>query len=215
MLRDISNLRKSYSKNTLDEKDLPKDPFFLFDNWFKVESKKNSFSEINAMTLSTIDSSGFPNSRIVLLKYYSSDGFVFFTNYNSNKAMSIDKINKVSISFFWENSERQIMIKGTARKISDDLSTKYFDSRPLGSKIGALVSENQSSIIESKQFLIQRFNDLKNKYLNRKIERPSYWGGYIINPIEYEFWQGGKNRIHDRIRYKKINRYWQKNRLSP
>tara|TARA_B100000524_G_scaffold333996_1_gene222194 strand:+ start:310 stop:957 length:648 start_codon:yes stop_codon:yes gene_type:complete len=215
MLRDISNLRKSYSKNTLDEKDLPKDPFFLFDNWFKFESKKNSFSEINAMTLSTIDSSGFPNSRIVLLKYYSSDGFVFFTNYNSNKAMSIDKINKVSISFFWENSERQIMIKGTARKISDDLSTKYFDSRPLGSKIGALVSENQSSIIESKQFLIQRFNDLKNKYLNRKIERPSYWGGYIINPIEYEFWQGGKNRIHDRIRYKKINRYWQKNRLSP
>ena len=159
MLRDISNLRKSYSKNSLIEKDMPKDPFLLFDDWFKEVSSTNKKSEINAMTLSTICPSGYPNGRIVLLKYYSSEGFVFFTNYNSNKAASIDQNNKVSISFFWEESEKQVIIKGVATRTSDDFSTKYFNSRPKGSKLGALVSENQSSIIKSKDYIVKKFNN--------------------------------------------------------
>ena len=215
MLRDISNLRKSYSKNSLVDKELPKDPFFLFDNWFKEVSSKNSKSEINAMTLSTIGLSGYPNGRIVLLKYYSPDGFVFFTNYNSNKAVSIDQNNKVSISFFWEEFERQVIIKGVATKTTYDFSTKYFNSRPKGSKLGALVSENQSSIIKSKDYIIKKFNQLSKEYLNKEIFRPNNWGGYIIKPIEYEFWQGGENRLHDRIRFTLIKDIWKNDRLSP
>ena len=215
MLRDISNSRKSYSKNSLIDKELPKDPFFLFDNWFKEVSSKKSKSEINAMTLSTIGLSGYPNGRIVLLKYYSPDGFVFFTNYNSNKAISIDQNNKVSISFFWEDFERQVIIKGVATKTTDDFSTKYFNSRPKGSKLGALVSENQSSIIKSKDYIIKKFNQLSKEYLNKEILRPNNWGGYIIKPIEYEFWQGGENRLHDRIRFTLIKDIWKNDRLSP
>ena len=215
MLRDISNLRKSYSKNSLIDKDLPEDPFFLFDIWFKEVSSKNSKSEVNAMTLSTIGLSGYPNGRIVLLKYYSHDGFVFFTNYNSNKAASIDQNNKVSISFFWEESERQVIIKGVAARTSDDFSTKYFNSRPKGSKLGALVSENQSSIIKSKDYIVKKFNELSKEYLNKEISRPNNWGGYIIKPIQYEFWQGGENRLHDRIRYTFNKNIWQIDRLSP
>ena len=215
MLRDISNSRKSYSKNSLIDKELPKDPFFLFDNWFKEVSSKKSKSEINAMTLSTIGLSGYPNGRIVLLKYYSPDGFVFFTNYNSNKAVSIDQNNKVSISFFWEDFERQVIIKGVATKTTDDFSTKYFNSRPKGSKLGALVSENQSSIIKSKDYIIKKFNQLSKEYLNKEILRPNNWGGYIIKPIEYEFWQGGENRLHDRIRFTLIKDIWKNDRLSP
>mgnify|MGYP001173063081 FL=1 len=215
MLRDISNSRKSYSKNSLTDKELPKDPFFLFDNWFKEVSSKKSKSEINAMTLSTIGLSGYPNGRIVLLKYYSPDGFVFFTNYNSNKAISIDQNNKVSISFFWEDFERQVIIKGFATKTTDDFSTKYFNSRPKGSKLGALVSENQSSIIKSKDYIIKKFNQLSKEYLNKEILRPNNWGGYIIKPVQYEFWQGGKNRLHDRIRYQLIDNLWKIDRLSP
>tara|TARA_B100001769_G_scaffold273028_1_gene268450 strand:- start:38 stop:685 length:648 start_codon:yes stop_codon:yes gene_type:complete len=215
MLRDISNLRKSYSKNPLMDKDLPKDPFFLFDIWFKEVSSKNSKLEVNAMTLSTIGSSGYPNGRIVLLKYYSHDGFIFFTNYNSNKAVSMDQNNKVSISFFWEDSERQVIIKGVASKTSDNFSTKYFNSRPKGSKLGALVSENQSSIIKSKDYILKKFNQLSKEYLNKEILRPKNWGGYIIKPIQYEFWQGGENRLHDRIRYRKKDDSWIYERLSP
>ena len=153
--------------------------------------------------------------RQVLLKYYSHDGFVFFTNYNSNKAASIDQNNKVSISFFWEESERQVIIKGVATRTSDDFSTKYFNSRPKGSKLGALVSENQSSIIKSKDYIVKKFNELSKEYLNKEISRPNNWGGYIIKPIQYEFWQGGENRLHDRIRYTFNKNIWQIDRLSP
>tara|TARA_B100000989_G_scaffold191815_1_gene144608 strand:- start:1817 stop:2464 length:648 start_codon:yes stop_codon:yes gene_type:complete len=215
MLRDISNLRKSYSKNSLTEEDIPKDPFLLFDIWFKEVSSSTNKSEINAMTLSTISPSGYPNARIVLLKYYSYEGFVFFTNYKSDKGVSIDKNNKVSISFFWEDFERQVIINGTASKTSKAFSTKYFNSRPKGSKIGAIVSENQSSKINSKDDIIEKFNHISKEYLNKEIQRPDYWGGYIIKPIKYEFWQGGENRLHDRIRYTRDKNFWKIERLSP
>lgn len=215
MLRDISDLRKSYQKNSLTEKDLPLNPFSLFDRWFKEVKSNSGNSEVNAMTLSTIDKSGFPKGRIVLLKYYSIDGFIFFTNYNSDKSLSIEINNKVSISFFWEEFERQVIIKGFAEKTSDELSDKYFNSRPKGSKLGALVSEDQSSIIESKEFLIKKFNLLTKDFEGKEIERPENWGGFIINPIEYEFWQGGENRLHDRIRYSLSENLWKIDRLSP
>ena len=215
MLRDISNLRKSYTQNSLDEINLPSDPLSLFDNWFKEVKSANSKSEINAMTLSTIDSDGFPDARIVLLKYYSSEGFIFFTNYNSKKSVSIKKNNKVSISFFWEDFERQVIIRGYAKKTNVDLSTKYFNSRPKGSQIGALVSERQSSVIPSKNFLIEKFNSLIKEFKGKDIARPENWGGFIISPVEFEFWQGGENRLHDRIRYKFIDNLWKTDRLSP
>jgi len=215
MLRDISNLRKSYSQNSLEEINLPSNPFSLFDNWFKEVKSSNSKSEINAMTLSTIDLHGYPNARIVLLKFFSNEGFIFFTNYNSNKSISIEKNNKVSISFFWEEFERQVIIKGNAKKTNEELSTKYFNSRPKGSQIGALVSEKQSSVIPSKDFLIEKFNSLIQEFKNKDIPKPDNWGGFIVNPIEYEFWQGGENRLHDRIRYKLIDDLWKIDRLSP
>ena len=215
MLRDISDLRKSYQKNSLTEKDLPLNPFSLFDRWFKEVKSNSGNSEVNAMTLSTIDKSGFPKGRIVLLKYYSIDGFIFFTNYNSDKSLSIEINNKVSISFFWEEFERQVIIKGFAEKTSAELSDKYFNSRPKGSKLGALVSEDQSSIIESKEFLIKKFNLLTKDFEGKEIERPKNWGGFSINPIEYEFWQGGENRLHDRIRYSLSENLWKIDRLSP
>ncbi len=215
MLRDISNLRKSYTRNSLDEVNLPSSPFILFDNWFNEVKSTNSKSEVNAMTLSTIDSNGYPNARIVLLKFFSDEGFIFFTNYNSNKATSIESNNKVSISFFWEDFERQVIIKGHAKKTNEDISSNYFNSRPKGSQIGALVSERQSSVIPSKDFLVEKFNSLIQEFENKDIPRPENWGGFIVNPVEYEFWQGGENRLHDRIRYKLVNNLWKIDRLSP
>ena len=215
MRSDISNYRKSYLKGFLLEHEVLENPLKLFNKWFDEISETNLEIEINAMTLSTIDNDGFPRNRVVLLKYFSDEGFTFFTNYNSNKAKSILKNNKVSLSFFWEKMERQIIIKGSAFKTSKDISNSYFNSRPLGSKIGALVSSNQSSVIPSRSFLEDEFEKIKKQFENRHISRPLNWGGFIVKPIEYEFWQGRENRLHDRIRYKKKDSKWIIERLSP
>ena len=214
MQRDVSALRKSYSKMSLSKNEVPDEPIKLFDKWFN-EIKSSTSLEVNAMTLSTIDNEGYPKGRVVLLKHYSDEGFIFFTNYNSEKSISIKNNNKVSISFFWEDQERQVIIKGFAKKTSEEISSNYFNSRPKGSKLGALVSENQSAVIKSKQVLIDKFNELKDEYKNKEISRPLNWGGYIVSPVEYEFWQGGENRLHDRIRFKLIKNNWLKERLSP
>ena len=214
MQRDVSALRKSYSKMSLSKNEVPDEPIKLFDKWFS-EIKSSTSLEVNAMTLSTIDNEGYPKGRVVLLKHYSDEGFIFFTNYNSEKSISIKNNNKVSISFFWEDQERQVIIKGFAKKTSEEISSNYFNSRPKGSKLGALVSENQSAVIKSKQVLIDKFNELRDEYKNKEISRPLNWGGYIVSPVEYEFWQGGENRLHDRIRFKLIKNNWLKERLSP
>ena len=215
MKLDISDYRKSYLKGFLSENEIFDNPLKLFNKWFDQISENNLEIEINAMTLSTIDNDGFPRNRVVLLKYFSDEGFTFFTNYNSNKAKSILNNNKVSLSFFWEKMERQIIIKGRAFKTTDDVSDKYFNSRPLGSKIGALVSSNQSSVIPSRSFLEDEFKKIKKQFENTNISRPSNWGGFIVKPIEYEFWQGRENRLHDRIRYNKKDNKWIIERLSP
>ena len=215
MKSDISDYRKSYLKGFLSENEIFDNPLKLFNKWFDQISENNLEIEINAMTLSTIDNDGFPRNRVVLLKYFSDKGFTFFTNYNSNKAKSILNNNKVSLSFFWEKMERQIIIKGRAFKTTEDVSDKYFNSRPLGSKIGALVSSNQSSVIPSRSFLEDEFKKIKKQFENTNISRPSNWGGFIVKPIEYEFWQGRENRLHDRIRYNKKDNKWIIERLSP
>ena len=215
MKSDISDYRKSYLKGFLSENEIFDNPLKLFNKWFDEISVNNLEIEINAMTLSTIDNDGFPRNRVVLLKYFSDEGFTFFTNYNSNKAKSILNNNKVSLSFFWEKMERQIIIKGRAFKTTDDISDNYFNSRPLGSKIGALVSSNQSSVIPSRSFLENEFKKIKKQYENTNISRPINWGGFIVKPIQYEFWQGRENRLHDRIRYNKKDNKWIIERLSP
>ena len=215
MKSDISNYRKSYLKGFLSKNGIFDNPLKLFNKWFDEISDTTLEIEINAMTLSTIDNDGFPRNRVVLLKYFSEEGFIFFTNYNSNKAKSILSNNKVSLSFFWEQMERQIIIKGRAFKTSDDVSENYFNSRPLGSKIGALVSAKQSSVIPSRSFLEDEFKKIKKKFENSQISRPLNWGGFIVKPIEYEFWQGRENRLHDRIRYIKKGGKWITERLSP
>ena len=215
MKSDISDYRKSYLKGFLSENEIFDNPLKLFNKWFNEISDTTLEIEINAMTLSTIDNDGFPRNRVVLLKYFSEEGFIFFTNYNSNKAKSILSNNKVSLSFFWEQMERQIIIKGSAFKTSDDVSENYFNSRPLGSKIGALVSAKQSSVIPSRSFLENKFEKIKKQFENSQISRPLNWGGFIVKPIEYEFWQGRENRLHDRIRYINKDSKWIIERLSP
>ena len=211
---DLGSYRKSYSKNTIFEFKDFKNPLALFSQWFKDFDNDITNSEANAMSLSTISIDGFPKNRIVLLKEFNEDGFTFYTNYNSDKGLSISKNNKVCLSFFWEEHERQVIIKGHAEKISDFKSKEYFKSRPRGSQLGAIVSD-QSTVIDSKKKLVSRLYDLENKYMNSSIPKPSHWGGYIVSPVEYEFWQGGENRLHDRARFLRENNSWTKERLSP
>ena len=211
---DLSNYRKSYSKNTIFKFKDFNNPLALFSQWFKDFDNDITDSEVNAMSLSTISTDGFPKNRIVLLKAFNEDGFTFYTNYNSEKGLSISKNNKVCLSFFWEEHERQVIIKGRAEKISDLKSKEYFNSRPRGSQLGAIVSD-QSTVIDSKNELVKKLQELENKYINSSIPKPSHWGGYIVSPIEYEFWQGGENRLHDRARFLYENNSWIKDRLSP
>lgn len=214
MNQDLSNYRRSYEKDELLENSISKIPFELFKNWFdQVES--NQKEEVNAMTLSTIGLDGFPKGRIVLLKKYSTAGFVFFTNYNSEKGQSMEINSKVCLSFFWESMERQVIIKGKIQKISIEESQEYFKSRPKGSQIGAMIS-NQSSVISSREFLDNKLAQATLEFQDKPVEKPNNWGGYIVIPHEFEFWQGRENRLHDRIRYKfNDNNDWLIERLSP
>ena len=170
--------------------------------------------EVNAMTLTTVDAEGFPRGRVVLLKKYDEYGFYFFTNYNSDKARSLELNNKVSLSFFWPNMERQIIIKGTVEKTSDTESNNYWQSRPKGSQLGALVS-NQSSIVKDRSELEDKLKKLEEEYEHKEVPRPKDWGGYLVSPLSIEFWQGRPNRLHDRIRYTLVDYDWIIERLQP
>ena len=214
-MRDLSNYRKNYSRDKLSEKYIPKQPFELFNIWFKESNQSSDNHEINTMMLNTIGKDGFPKGRVVLLKYFSNKGFTFFTNYKSEKGVSIRDNNKVSLTFFWERQERQVIIKGIAEKTEESINDEYFQSRPFGSKVAVHVSENQSSILSNRELIEEKFNYLSLQLQNKEIERPNYWGGYIVKPVEYEFWQGRENRLHDRIRYSLDNSKWDISRLSP
>ena len=215
MDKDLSDYRQSYQKGELRLQDTPENPLKLFRDWFMdVEAYLNS-GEVNAMTLSTLGLDGYPKSRVVLLKRYNYEGFVFFTNYHSEKGRAIENDPRVCLSFFWEQAERQVIIKGRAERIAENLSDAYFESRPKGSQLGAIAS-NQSTVVESRSVLENKLQSLKKDYENKSIGRPKNWGGYIVTPVEIEFWQGRPNRLHDRIRYQlQGDQTWKKERLAP
>ncbi|WP_445457996.1 pyridoxamine 5'-phosphate oxidase [Flavobacterium sp. HNIBRBA15423] len=214
-MSDLSNYRKSYEKSELLETSIPEDPINLFNRWFHEVEDFGGVDEVNAMTVSTNGFDGFPKSRVVLLKKFNEEGFIFYTNYNSEKGKAILENPKVCLSFFWHSMERQIIIKGIAEKTSTIVSDNYFASRPVGSQLGALVS-NQSEVIPNRDYLENELKELEHKYESKEIPRPDFWGGFLVKPIEVEFWQGRPNRLHDRIRYKlSENYYWKIERLSP
>ncbi len=212
MSKDLSSYRKEYLKGILVEEDLPENPIKLFSDWFNNADSKSNEIEPNAMSLSAIDLNGVPITRVVLLKKFSNDGFVFCTNYSSRKGKSITKNPNVCISFFWSSLEQQVIINGKASKVSEVDSDNYFNSRPIESRLGAIIS-NQSEVIPSREYLENKFK--KNNLENNSVKRPRNWGGYIVDPTSIEFWQGRENRLHDRILYKKENNIWNYVRLSP
>ncbi|WP_373516833.1 pyridoxamine 5'-phosphate oxidase [Pricia sp.] len=215
MQKNLADYRKSYEKSALMEDAIPTNPMALFQTWFDELEASKGVEEPNAMTVSTIGLDGFPKSRVVLLKKFSAHGFVFYSNYESEKGMSIAKNPHSCISFFWPNLERQVIIKGQSEKLPAQESDDYFNSRPKGSRLGALVSD-QSSVIPSRVYLENKLKKLEEEYKDKEIERPNHWGGYLVKPESIEFWQGRQNRLHDRIRYTLVeNSNWKRERLAP
>lgn len=214
-MEDLSNYRKSYDKSELLETTIPEDPINLFNKWFHEVEDFGGVDEVNAMTVATIGSDGFPKSRVVLLKKYTFEGFIFYTNYDSEKGKAISNNPNICLSFFWHTMERQVIIKGIAEKTTTTISDGYFESRPDGSKLGAIVS-NQSEVIPSRTVLEDKLKQLENDFKGKEIPRPDFWGGFLVKPVEVEFWQGRPNRLHDRIRYQLQDDFsWKMDRLSP
>lgn len=214
MQNDLGNYRKAYEKSALMEGSISENPMELFQKWFYEVEASDGFDETNAMTLSTMGLDGFPKSRVVLLKKYTHEGFIFYTNYKSEKGRAIAENPNVCISFFWPNLERQVIIKGQANKIAENLSDGYFQSRPVGSQLGAIVSD-QSSVIPSRDVLEEELKRLEKEFEGKEIERPEWWGGYLVAPVSMEFWQGRPNRLHDRIRFTLEGIDWKIERLAP
>ena len=209
MLHDI---RKQYIFSTLDENNILPDPVEQFDLWLSeaIECKE---LEPNAMVVSTVDENFQPHSRIVLLKEITQEGFVFYTNYEGAKARLIEVNKRVSLLFFWPRMERQVRVEGTVEKISETISTIYFLSRPLESRIGAWASP-QSKVIRSKDFLEEQFKYYQQKF-GEIVPKPPFWGGYMVKPFSIEFWQGRPNRLHDRLIYTIETGDWKISRLAP
>ena len=215
MESDLSNYRRNYQKIELSMKDISENPMELFQKWFYEVENFGGDVESNAMTIATIGLDGFPKSRAVLLKKYTWEGFIFYTNYNSEKGKAIENNPNVCLSFLWHNIERQVIIKGVAEKISENMSDGYFESRPDGSKLGAWASD-QSEPVPSRKYLDDRLASFEKQFENKEIIRPKHWGGFIVRPISIEFWQGRPNRMHDRIRYTLQENYdWKIERLAP
>lgn len=209
---DLKNMRLNYERNQLTESNVDKNPFTQFKNWFD-EVLKSDIIEPNAMTIATATKSGIPSVRVVLLKEFDQTGFTFFTNYNSRKGRELEENPFAALLFWWGIFERQVRIEGKVEKISKEESEAYFNIRPLKSRFGALAS-NQSEVIESRALLEERFHDLEKKW-GENPPKPENWGGYKLIPNRFEFWQGRRDRLHDRICYEKVNDVWRIFRLSP
>jgi pyridoxamine 5'-phosphate oxidase len=210
---DIANLRNEYKLEALTESGVKHDAIEQFTSWWN-EALQSDIYEVNAMTLATSDKQGNPSARIVLLKDYSKDGFVFFTNYGSSKGRQLDENPVACLLFFWKELERQVKIEGSVERIDAAESDAYFFSRPEGSRIGAWTSP-QSQVIPNREFLENRYTELVEKFKGSSIERPPHWGGYVVKPQKIEFWQGRPSRLHDRILYTKDSNEWKIERLAP
>ena len=215
MSKDLSNYRKSYEKQELLEANCPENPMDLFQTWFGNADESGTLEETNAMNISTIGKDGFPKNRIALLKKFTREGFIFYTNYTSEKGKALKENNNICLSFFWPALEQQIIIKGKAEKQIEGLSDAYFESRPEGSRLGAWAS-NQSSVVASRNELEESLLSFEKKFKGKEIARPKHWGGYLVKPVSIEFWQGRPNRLHDRIRYNLMEDFsWKIERLAP
>jgi len=210
---DISHLRKDYCQAGLNRDDLDADPFHQFNKWFE-QAQQAELTEPNAMSIATVSPSGAPSVRTVLLKLFDDNGFIFFTNYNSQKAQEIASNAHVALLFAWLGLERQVRISGVAKKISKKESFAYFTTRPKGSQLGAWISP-QSQVIESREFLKSKLAEMKSKFAHGKIPIPNAWGGYRVVPTRFEFWQGRSSRLHDRFVYDLKDGQWPIHRLAP
>jgi pyridoxamine 5'-phosphate oxidase len=208
----LRNMRLSYERDQLIESNISKDPFFQFKLWFDLVIK-SEIVEPNAMTIATATKNGIPSARVVLLKEYDETGFTFFTNYGSRKGKELAENPRASLLFWWREFERQVRIEGRIEKISKEESQNYFNIRPLKSRYGALAS-NQSEVVKDREFLENKFADLEKKFGDNP-PMPENWGGYKLIPSKFEFWQGRRDRLHDRICYEKVENNWTISRLSP
>lgn len=210
---NLPKLRREYTLKTLDEKEVNKDPFKQFEKWFS-EALSLMVKDANAMTLATVGNDKKPHARVVLLKEVTGEGFVFYTNYNSDKGREMQENPNAAICFYWPELERQVRIEGVVKKINRSQSEKYFRSRPYKSQIGALASD-QSQEVKNRQELEARFAQLSKKYGKAEVPMPEWWGGYVLKPDSIEFWQGRESRLHDRVKYIANGNSWQIKRLSP
>lgn len=214
-MENLHDKRKVYEKSQLLENQIKENPVEQFRDWFLEAEENPAISEANAMAISTLEDDGCPRTRMVLLKSYTWEGFIFYTNYESRKGHAIEDTHKACLHFFWPNMERQIIIKANLERIPDNLSDGYFHSRPKGSQLGAVVSP-QSNVIPDRQFLEEKLKTLQTEYQDKEVPRPENWGGYIAKPYEIEFWQGRPNRLHDRILYElQEDLDWKISRLAP
>lgn len=210
----IENLRQEYKAKSLTEKEVSKNPITQFEKWFK-EAMMSDLLEPNIMTLATASPDGKPSARIVLLKGFDQNGFIFYTNYLSRKGKEIAKNPYASLVFYWHELERQVRIEGTIEKLGKEESERYFQARPKDSQIGALASP-QSQEIGNRKELEEKWLELEEKYHNKDVPKPSFWGGYIVRPQLIEFWQGRPGRLHDRLLFKRVDKAtWKLVRLAP
>lgn len=209
----IIKLREDFTKGTLNETDVNENPALQFEKWL-AQAVEAKVPEVQAMTLATVSEDGKPASRIVYLREFEHNQFWFYGNYNSKKAKHMEKNPNISLSFFWPELERQIRIEGTVIKCHPSNSDEYYNNRPYESKIGSWAS-NQSGELTSREELINKVEELKKQFTPETIKRPDFWGGWILQATYYEFWQGRKSRLHDRIVYSLENNVWKIKRLAP
>lgn len=214
-MENLHDKRKVYNHGELLESEIKENPMEQFRDWFLDAEQNAQVAESNAMAISTLEKDGCPRTRMVLLKAYTWEGFIFYTNYESKKGRALEDNHKACLHFFWPSLERQIIIKANLERLPDNLSDGYFQSRPKGSQLGAVVSP-QSQVIPDRHYLVNELLKLEEEYENKEVPRPENWGGYLAKPYEIEFWQGRPNRLHDRIIYElQEDVDWRISRLAP